>query len=103
MPTQQRPNRALTELLADQFHLIRQLTIKKLVLASHGLPFIQINRSVILSQIVSKTAFHRLKQKQTQNQEHFHSRVPTGTTGSGIVPYCWVGWFWQTFNKGCLL
>ncbi|CAL6038580.1 Hypothetical_protein [Hexamita inflata] len=34
MPTQQRPNRALTESLADQFHLIRQLTFKKLVLAS---------------------------------------------------------------------
>ncbi|CAL6036300.1 Hypothetical_protein [Hexamita inflata] len=27
MPTQQRPNRALTESLADQFHLIRQLYI----------------------------------------------------------------------------
>ncbi|CAL6041192.1 Hypothetical_protein [Hexamita inflata] len=34
MPTQQRPNRALTESLADQFHLIRQLTFQKLVLAS---------------------------------------------------------------------
>ncbi|CAL6002202.1 Hypothetical_protein [Hexamita inflata] len=33
MPTQQRPNRALTESLADQFHLIRQLTFQKLVLA----------------------------------------------------------------------
>ncbi|CAL6037364.1 Hypothetical_protein [Hexamita inflata] len=31
MPTQQRPSRALTESLADQFHLIRQLTFKKLV------------------------------------------------------------------------
>ncbi|CAL6066007.1 Hypothetical_protein [Hexamita inflata] len=34
MPTQQRPYRALTELLADQFHLIRFLTFQKLVLAS---------------------------------------------------------------------
>ncbi|CAL6057517.1 Hypothetical_protein [Hexamita inflata] len=33
MPTQQRPSRALTESLADQFHLIRQLTFQKLVLA----------------------------------------------------------------------
>ncbi|CAL6043679.1 Hypothetical_protein [Hexamita inflata] len=33
MPTQQRPSRALTESLADQFQLIRQLTFKKLVLA----------------------------------------------------------------------
>ncbi|CAL6074260.1 Hypothetical_protein [Hexamita inflata] len=37
MPTQQRPSRTLTELLADQFHLIRQLTFKKLVLASQFL------------------------------------------------------------------
>ncbi|CAL6022738.1 Hypothetical_protein [Hexamita inflata] len=34
MPTQQRPNRALTESLADQLHLIRQLDFQKLVLAS---------------------------------------------------------------------
>ncbi|CAL6034949.1 Hypothetical_protein [Hexamita inflata] len=34
MPTQQRPSRALTESLADQFHMIRQLNFKKLVLAS---------------------------------------------------------------------
>ncbi|CAL6017020.1 Hypothetical_protein [Hexamita inflata] len=33
MPTQQRPNRAITESLADQFHLIRQLSFQKLVLA----------------------------------------------------------------------
>ncbi|CAL5986918.1 Hypothetical_protein [Hexamita inflata] len=33
MPTQQRPNMALTESLAEQFHLIRQLTFQKLVLA----------------------------------------------------------------------
>ncbi|CAL6011455.1 Hypothetical_protein [Hexamita inflata] len=37
MPTQQRPSRALTELLADQFYLIRQLTFKKLVLTSQFL------------------------------------------------------------------
>ncbi|CAL6006682.1 Hypothetical_protein [Hexamita inflata] len=37
MPTQQRPNRALTESLADQFHLIRQLTFQKLFLASQFL------------------------------------------------------------------
>ncbi|CAL6055646.1 Hypothetical_protein [Hexamita inflata] len=37
MPTQQRPNRALTELLANQFYLIRQLTFQKLVLASQFL------------------------------------------------------------------
>ncbi|CAL6074267.1 Hypothetical_protein [Hexamita inflata] len=37
MPTQQRPSRTLTELLADQFHLIRQLTFQKLVLASQFL------------------------------------------------------------------
>ncbi|CAL6002510.1 Hypothetical_protein [Hexamita inflata] len=34
MPTQQRPNRALTVSLADQFHLIHQLNFQKLVLAS---------------------------------------------------------------------
>ncbi|CAL6020454.1 Hypothetical_protein [Hexamita inflata] len=34
MPTQQRPSMALTESLTDQFYLIRQLTFKKLVLAS---------------------------------------------------------------------
>ncbi|CAL5981361.1 Hypothetical_protein [Hexamita inflata] len=33
MPTQQRLSRALTESLADQFHLIRQLNFQKLVLA----------------------------------------------------------------------
>ncbi|CAL6019299.1 Hypothetical_protein [Hexamita inflata] len=37
MPTQQRPNRALTESSADQFYLIRQLHFQKLVLASQFL------------------------------------------------------------------
>ncbi|CAL5995617.1 Hypothetical_protein [Hexamita inflata] len=37
MPTQQRPSRALTESLADQFHLIRQLSFQKLFLASQFL------------------------------------------------------------------
>ncbi|CAL5975898.1 Hypothetical_protein [Hexamita inflata] len=37
MPTQQRPNRALTESSADQFYLIRQLNFQKLVLASQFL------------------------------------------------------------------
>ncbi|CAL5991929.1 Conserved_hypothetical protein [Hexamita inflata] len=37
MPTQQRPNRALTESSADQFDLIRQLNFQKLVLASQFL------------------------------------------------------------------
>ncbi|CAL6106679.1 Hypothetical_protein [Hexamita inflata] len=51
MPTQQRPNRALTELLADQFHLIRQLTFQKLVLASQFLfarYFLRLAREVVL-------------------------------------------------------
>ncbi|CAL6029725.1 Hypothetical_protein [Hexamita inflata] len=34
MPTQQGPNRVLTESSADQFYLIRQLNFQKLVLAS---------------------------------------------------------------------
>ncbi|CAL6083953.1 Hypothetical_protein [Hexamita inflata] len=37
MPTQQGPNRALTESSADQFYLIRQLNFQKLVLASQFL------------------------------------------------------------------
>ncbi|CAL6068172.1 Hypothetical_protein [Hexamita inflata] len=37
VPTQQRPNRALTESSADQFYLIRQLNLQKLVLASQFL------------------------------------------------------------------
>ncbi|CAL6067498.1 Hypothetical_protein [Hexamita inflata] len=50
MPTQQRPSRALTESLADQFHLIRQLTFKKLFLASQFLfarYFLQLAREVV--------------------------------------------------------
>ncbi|CAL6009425.1 Hypothetical_protein [Hexamita inflata] len=37
MPTQQRPRRALTESLADQFYLIPQHYLQKLVLASQFL------------------------------------------------------------------
>ncbi|CAL5976538.1 Hypothetical_protein [Hexamita inflata] len=37
MPTQQGPNRALTESSADQFYLTRQLNFQKLVLASQFL------------------------------------------------------------------
>ncbi|CAL6115420.1 Hypothetical_protein [Hexamita inflata] len=50
MPTQQRPNRALTELLADQFQLIRQLDFQKLVLASQFLfarYFLRLAREVV--------------------------------------------------------
>ncbi|CAL6111833.1 Hypothetical_protein [Hexamita inflata] len=50
MPTQQGPNRALTESSADQFHLIRQLNFKKLVLASQFLfarYFLRLAREVV--------------------------------------------------------
>ncbi|CAL6008622.1 Hypothetical_protein [Hexamita inflata] len=50
MPTQQRPNRALTESSADQFYLIRQLNFQKLVLASQFLfarYFLRLAREVV--------------------------------------------------------
>ncbi|CAL6078506.1 Hypothetical_protein [Hexamita inflata] len=50
MPTQQRPNRVLTESSADQFDLIRQLNFQKLVLASQFLfarYFLRLAREVV--------------------------------------------------------
>ncbi|CAL5973637.1 Hypothetical_protein [Hexamita inflata] len=50
MPTQQGPNRALTESSADQFYLIRQLNFQKLVLASQFLfarYFLRLAREVV--------------------------------------------------------
>ncbi|CAL6005916.1 Hypothetical_protein [Hexamita inflata] len=50
MPTQQRPNRVLTESSADQFYLIRQLNLQKLVLASQFLfarYFLRLVREVV--------------------------------------------------------
>ncbi|CAL6108001.1 Hypothetical_protein [Hexamita inflata] len=50
MPTQQRPNRALTESSADQFYLIRQHNFQKLVLASQFLfarYFLRLAREVV--------------------------------------------------------
>ncbi|CAL6001059.1 Hypothetical_protein [Hexamita inflata] len=50
MPTQQRPNRVLTESSADQFYLIRQLYFQKLVLASQFLfarYFLRLAREVV--------------------------------------------------------
>ncbi|CAL5989356.1 Hypothetical_protein [Hexamita inflata] len=67
MPTQQRPNRALTELLADQFQLSRQLTIKKLVLASQFLfarYFLRFAREVVhcLMMVAFDALVHQLDQ-----------------------------------------
>ncbi|CAL6036200.1 Hypothetical_protein [Hexamita inflata] len=71
MPTQQRPNRALTESLADQFHLIRQLTFQKLVLASQFLfarYFLRLAREVVplywhcLVVVAFDASFHQLDQ-----------------------------------------
>ncbi|CAL6040974.1 Hypothetical_protein [Hexamita inflata] len=71
MPTQQRPNRALTELLANQFHLIRQLTFQKLVLASQFLfarYFLRLAREVdllywhCLVAVAFDASFHQLDQ-----------------------------------------
>ncbi|CAL6096959.1 Hypothetical_protein [Hexamita inflata] len=50
MPTQQRPNRVLTESSANQFYLIRQLNFQKLVLASQFLfarYFLRLAREVV--------------------------------------------------------
>ncbi|CAL6090979.1 Hypothetical_protein [Hexamita inflata] len=71
MPTQQRPNRALTESLADQFHRIRQLTFQKLVLASQFLfarYFLRLAREVdslywhCLVVVAFDASFHQLDQ-----------------------------------------
>ncbi|CAL6063177.1 Hypothetical_protein [Hexamita inflata] len=72
MPTQQRPNRVLTESLADQFHLILcQLTFKKLVLASQFLfarYFLRFAREVVplywhcLMMVAFDASFHQLDQ-----------------------------------------
>ncbi|CAL6070842.1 Hypothetical_protein [Hexamita inflata] len=71
MPTQQRPSRALTELLADQFHLIRQLTFQKLVLASQfrfARYFLRLAREVdslnchCLMMVAFDALFHQLDQ-----------------------------------------
>ncbi|CAL6074114.1 Hypothetical_protein [Hexamita inflata] len=69
MPTQQRPNRALTESLADQFHLIRQHNFQKLVLASQFLfacYFLRLAREVVplywhcLVVVAFDASFHQL-------------------------------------------
>ncbi|CAL6077016.1 Hypothetical_protein [Hexamita inflata] len=71
MPTQQRPSRALTESLADQFHLIRQLTFQKLFLASQFLfarYFLWLAREVVplywhcLVVVAFNASFHQLDQ-----------------------------------------
>ncbi|CAL5988214.1 Hypothetical_protein [Hexamita inflata] len=71
MPTQQRPSRALTESLADQFQLIRQLTFQKLVLASQFLfarYFLRLAREVdslywhCLVVVAFDASFHQLDQ-----------------------------------------
>ncbi|CAL6035009.1 Hypothetical_protein [Hexamita inflata] len=71
MPTQQRPNRTLTESLADRFHLIRQLTFQKLVLASQFLfarYFLRFARKVVplywhcLIMVAFDASFHQLDQ-----------------------------------------
>ncbi|CAL6058160.1 Hypothetical_protein [Hexamita inflata] len=71
MPTQQRPNRVLTESLADQFHLIRQLTFQKQVLASQFLfarYFLRLARQVVplywhcLVVVAFDASFHQLDQ-----------------------------------------
>ncbi|CAL5988408.1 Hypothetical_protein [Hexamita inflata] len=70
MPTQQRPSRALTESLADQFHLIRQLTFQKLVLAQFLFAryFLRLAREVVplywhcLVVVAFDASFHQLDQ-----------------------------------------
>ncbi|CAL6045217.1 Hypothetical_protein [Hexamita inflata] len=71
MPTQQRPNRALTESSADQFYLIRQLNFQKLVLASQFLfarYFLRLAREVVplywhcLVMVAFDALFHQLDQ-----------------------------------------
>ncbi|CAL6008746.1 Hypothetical_protein [Hexamita inflata] len=70
MPTQQRPSRALTESLADQFHLIRQLTFQKLVLAQFLFAryFLRFAREVVplywhcLVVVAFDASFHQLDQ-----------------------------------------
>ncbi|CAL6015714.1 Hypothetical_protein [Hexamita inflata] len=70
MPTQQRPSRALTESLADQFHLIRQLTFQKLVLAQFLFAryFLRLAREVdslywhCLVVVAFDASFHQLDQ-----------------------------------------
>ncbi|CAL5977100.1 Hypothetical_protein [Hexamita inflata] len=71
MPTQQRPNRVLTESSADQFYLIRQLHFQKLVLASQFLfarYFLRLAREVVplywhcLVVVAFDALFHQLDQ-----------------------------------------
>ncbi|CAL6046547.1 Hypothetical_protein [Hexamita inflata] len=71
MPTQQRPNRVLTESSADQFDLIRQLNFQKLVLAYQFLfarYFLRLAREVVplywhsLVVVVFDALFHQLDQ-----------------------------------------
>ncbi|CAL6039373.1 Hypothetical_protein [Hexamita inflata] len=71
MPTQQKPNRALTESSADQFYLIRQLNFQKLVLASQFLLaryFLRLARAVVplywhcLVVVAFDALFHQLDQ-----------------------------------------
>ncbi|CAL6062239.1 Hypothetical_protein [Hexamita inflata] len=70
MSTQQRPSRALTESLADQFHLIRQLTFQKLVLAQFLFAryFLRLAREVVplywhcLVVVAFDASFHQLDQ-----------------------------------------
>ncbi|CAL5977094.1 Hypothetical_protein [Hexamita inflata] len=71
MPTQQRPNRVLTESSADQFYLIRQLHFQKLVLASQFLfarYFLRLAREVVplywhcLVMVAFDALFHQLDQ-----------------------------------------
>ncbi|CAL6094068.1 Hypothetical_protein [Hexamita inflata] len=71
MPTQQRPNRALTESSADQFYRIRQLNFQKLVLASQFLfarYFLRLAREVVplywhcLVVVAFDSLFHQLNQ-----------------------------------------
>ncbi|CAL6097458.1 Hypothetical_protein [Hexamita inflata] len=92
MPTQQRPNRALTESLADQFHLIRQLTFQKLVLASQFLfarYFLRLAREVVplywhcLMMVAFDASFHQLDQVL---RFRFSLFVFTNSQFRGILP-----------------
>ncbi|CAL5981173.1 Hypothetical_protein [Hexamita inflata] len=83
MSTQQRPSRALTESLADQFHLIRQLTFKKLVLAQFLFAryFLRLAREVVplychcLVVVAFDASFHQLDIYIGQQEQLFDCKV----------------------------
>ncbi|CAL6045762.1 Hypothetical_protein [Hexamita inflata] len=96
MPTQQRPNRALTELLADQFQLIRQLDFQKLVLASQFLfarYFLRLAREVVplywhcLVVVAFDALFHQLDYTKSFILQQNHP-FESGNTGVREPMFC---------------